>query len=355
MGPSTPAWLKQSASLGQGAEESDGLNTAFFMSVASDEQLVELLGFGQGAAGPPTHRSAVSAVLPSVDSSVCSSALPTLSQRVAGKASNAGECNDSIPFEVNAAGFDKESFAMHLATKQSSTVHLPSLRAAELRPGQALLKAPKSKYVSGRALLLPKDERATASTEAPDGVEESPSEVLENRRASTHSSPMELAIAFLKEIHSGKRGCLHAASTSPIPHQPKATPSVGHESSSTSSTPSLGKITRSKLTKDALAKLALSEVNELRSLSVLPANDQPGLLLGSVVSRTSGAPVPQSTPGSSKGRPPCNGSPSVVAACHASDLGPPLYPAAPTRQYRTSVSAEVFPGETRIGKIRKLT
>ncbi|KAL8429209.1 hypothetical protein ACSSS7_006739 [Eimeria intestinalis] len=64
MSPSTTAWLRQCASLSEEPQESDGLNKAFFVSVASDEQLVELLGFDQAPPERPTHTSAASLTPP---------------------------------------------------------------------------------------------------------------------------------------------------------------------------------------------------------------------------------------------------------------------------------------------------
>lgn len=130
MRPATPAWLRQSASLGQEASEGDGLNKAFFVSVASDEQLVELLGFGEATAGPPTHRSEASKDPAGVQRSVAPAPSSVSSQTASSDLQNAINRGGKAPSQHPSSAPDFGKKHRQLAAYRCSPMLLPSSRCA---------------------------------------------------------------------------------------------------------------------------------------------------------------------------------------------------------------------------------
>ncbi|KAL8439905.1 hypothetical protein Efla_006524 [Eimeria flavescens] len=126
MKPSTPAWVSQSASLQEGPHEGDGLNKAFFMSVASDEQLVELLGFSQSAKEPPPNETPVDPQGP------LSSAIPLLPTTLSTISNDQGG-NPQRPSRRRAT-FAEDTPNTHPVTKDSIPKQWPLIHSTS-QPG----------------------------------------------------------------------------------------------------------------------------------------------------------------------------------------------------------------------------
>lgn len=126
MGLPTPVWLKQSASLKQDTRGNDGLSKAFFLSVASDEQLVELLGFGQETL-PATNRSGVSSTHTGFSSALGVPTPAPQHQPGGHKPQSSGGCFGTI-VPTEKASATKYSCKVEAATfvpQQTSLRHLP--------------------------------------------------------------------------------------------------------------------------------------------------------------------------------------------------------------------------------------
>lgn len=261
MGPPTPAWLRQSASLSQQTRETDGLNKAFFISVASDEQLVELLGFGEAPEAPATYRSTASSLPTEVQRSLCPAAFVAQRHTGVSKVWGASQSHGSgaSPGESTPL-YGSERSPKSPVPQHSSPFQLPCSRHARQPSGCRLSgDREKANFVSS-----PMATRLSCTTaNAPSGTlcaaKKSPTDSSGDSHDASGSPPTNLAIAFLRGVHTDRRSSSPVTAIAQRIVTPKllSTPPPDAEKASKAAT-LLQKTEEAKLHEEAPARLPSS-------------------------------------------------------------------------------------------------